>query len=217
MFLREIGPRLDSSNFRLTSRSPHNSLENLPKKKNRLTPESVPTFILGVMTRTGSELKTFTSGELARLAGVSTDTLRHYERKGVLSIPNRLPNGYRMYPADSLQRVLLIRRALTVGFTLEELAIFLKSRDRGHPPCRDVRAMAGNKLDEIDKRISELKTLRAELRQIIEEWDHLLLTTAPSEESGLLEFLSRRSKPAHNKPSTPGTRSFKTALRKARK
>src|SRR5258707_8730937 len=87
---KKDGPRLGSSNFLLTSRSPHNSLENLPQKKNRLTPESVPTFILGVMTRTGSELKTFTSGELARLAGVSADTLRHYERKGVLSIPNRL-------------------------------------------------------------------------------------------------------------------------------
>jgi len=169
------------------------------------------------MTRTGSELKTFTSGELARLAGVSADTLRHYERKGVLSMPNRLPNGYRMYPADSLQRVLLIRRALTVGFTLDELAIFLKSRDRGNPPCRDVRAMAGNKLDEIDKQISELKTLRAEFRQIIEEWDHLLLTTQPSAESGLLEFLSKRPTLAHNDTTTTGARSFKTALRKANK
>jgi DNA-binding transcriptional MerR regulator len=167
------------------------------------------------MTRKGSELKTFTSGELARLAGISTDTLRHYERKGVLSIPKRLPNGYRVYPADGLQRVLLIRRALTVGFTLDELAIFLKSRDRGHPPCRDVRALAGNKLDEINKQISELKSLRTEFRQIIEEWDHLLLTTLPSAEAGLLEVLSKQPKNARNERSSLVRRSFKTAPRKA--
>jgi DNA-binding transcriptional MerR regulator len=169
------------------------------------------------MTRIGGKLKTFTSGELARLAGVSADTLRHYERKGVLAAPNRLPNGYRVYPADGLQRVLLIRRALTVGFTLDELAKFLKARDRGQPPCRDVRAMAGKKLDEINKQISELKTLRAEFRQIVEEWDLLLLNTPPSTEAGLLEFLSRQSKPARNERSSHGTRSFKTALRKASK
>jgi MerR family Zn(II)-responsive transcriptional regulator of zntA len=167
------------------------------------------------MTRRDYELKTFTSGELARLAGVSPDTLRHYERKGVLVAPDRLPNGYRVYPADGLQRVLLIRRALTVGFTLDELASFLKARDRGHPPCRDVRAMAGKKLDEINKQISELKTLRAEFRQIVEEWDHLLLTTSPSAEAGLLEFLSKQSQPVRNERSSHGIRSFKTALRKA--
>ncbi|MDQ3744132.1 MAG: MerR family transcriptional regulator, partial [Acidobacteriota bacterium] len=71
------------------------------------------------------------SGELARLAGVSTDTLRHYERKGVLPKPRRLGNGYRKYPTNSVERVRLIRRALSVGFTLDELGKFLKARDRG--------------------------------------------------------------------------------------
>src|SRR4051812_28459483 len=86
------------------------------------------------------------AGELARLAGVSSDTLRHYERKGVLPRPLRLSNGYRKYPASSVDRVRLIRRALAVGFTLDELARFLKARDRGQAPCREVRALASEKL-----------------------------------------------------------------------
>ena len=68
------------------------------------------------------------AGELARASGVSTDTLRHYERKGVLPAPRRSPNGYREYPAEALARVLLVRRALAVGFTLDELAQILRAR-----------------------------------------------------------------------------------------
>jgi DNA-binding transcriptional MerR regulator len=62
------------------------------------------------------------AGALARAAGVSTDTLRHYERKGVLGAPRRSANGYREYPPESLERVRLIRRALCFGLTLDELA-----------------------------------------------------------------------------------------------
>jgi len=58
------------------------------------------------------------SGQLARQSGVSTDTLRHYERLGLLSLPQRTPGNYREYPPTSQQRVELIRRALTIGFSL---------------------------------------------------------------------------------------------------
>nr|MDQ5839375.1 MerR family transcriptional regulator [Acidobacteriota bacterium] len=81
------------------------------------------------------------AGELARAAGVSTDTLRHYERKGVLACPRRSANGYREYPADALARVRLVRRALAVGFTLDELARILRARERGVAPCREVREL----------------------------------------------------------------------------
>ena len=79
------------------------------------------------------------AGELARLAGVSTDTLRHYERKGLLPAPQRAANGYRQYAAGSLDRVRLIRRALAIGFTIDELAVILKERDRGHAPAQAAR------------------------------------------------------------------------------
>src|SRR5437763_13872849 len=86
------------------------------------------------------------AGELARASGVSTDTLRHYERKGVLPRPRRSPNGYREYAAESLARVLLVRRALASGFTLDELARGMRARQRGGSPCRAVGAHAAPKL-----------------------------------------------------------------------
>src|SRR4029078_7507815 len=102
------------------------------------------------MSKVSSFPEGLLAGELARLAGVSSDTLRHYERKGVLPKPLRLSNGYRKYPANSLDRVRLIRRALDVGFTLAELARFMKARDRGQAPCREVRALAAEKLAELE-------------------------------------------------------------------
>src|SRR5690242_20496458 len=101
----------------------------------------------------------FTSGQLARLAGVSADTLRHYERMGVLQTPDRLENGYRRYPPESLARVRMVRRALALGFTLEELARIVQERDRGGAPCRRVRDMAATKLTELEARIREMEVL----------------------------------------------------------
>jgi DNA-binding transcriptional MerR regulator len=134
----------------------------------------------------------FRSGELARLAGVSTDTLRHYERKGVLPIARRLSNGYRKYPPDSLHRVRLVRRALAVGFTLDELARFMKARDRGQAPCREVRALAALKLSELEGRLSEMQALRDELRATLKDWDKRLAGKSDGQRAGLLEALSEQ-------------------------
>jgi DNA-binding transcriptional MerR regulator len=86
------------------------------------------------------------SGELARLAGISADTLRHYERLGLLPASART-SGYRNYPESALERVFLIRSALSVGFSLSELQTILKMRDAGKVPCHRVRAMAQSKLE----------------------------------------------------------------------
>jgi MerR family transcriptional regulator, mercuric resistance operon regulatory protein len=129
------------------------------------------------------------SGELARLAGVSTDTLRHYERKGLLARPRRSPNGYREYPASDLDRVRLVRGALGIGFTLDELARFLSVRDRGGAPCIQVRILAGTKLTEVETQLGELSMLRDELRSLLKNWDALLAKNKPSERAGLLESL----------------------------
>ena len=134
----------------------------------------------------------FRSGELARLAGVSTDTLRHYERKGVLPVAGRLNNGYRKYPPDSLDRVRLVRRALAVGFTLDELAQFLKARDRGQAPCREVRALAEEKLADLERRLEEMMSLRGEMRAIIGDWDRRLKGKKKGERAGLLEALAQQ-------------------------
>lgn len=135
----------------------------------------------------------YRSGELAQLAGVSTDTLRHYERKGVLPAPRRSANGYRVYPPQALERVRLVRRALGVGFTLDELARILKERERGRPPCRQVRRLAATKLAEIETRLSELLIVRDELRATLTDWDARLAETNDGERAGLLEALAQTS------------------------
>jgi DNA-binding transcriptional MerR regulator len=130
------------------------------------------------------------SGELSRLAGVSADTLRHYERKGLLVRPRRSRNGYREYPTSALDRVRLIQRALRVGFTLDELARILKVRDRGGAPCREVRSLAERKLEEVEARLSQLTNLRDDLFSLLKDWDELLTNKAPTERAGLLDALA---------------------------
>jgi len=133
--------------------------------------------------------KTLSAGELARRAGVSSDTLRHYERKGVIAPPPRGQNGYRRYPKEALARVLLIRRALGLGFTLDDLAGVLRVRDRGGVPCGRVRALAATKLEDVERRLRELMNLRNELRSVLREWNTQLAKTPAGKRAGLLELL----------------------------
>ena len=129
------------------------------------------------------------SGELSRLAGVSSDTLRHYERLGILSKPLRTSGGYRNYPADSLDRVRLIQSALKVGFSLSELATILKMRDRGEAPCRRVRDMAETKIENLRQQISDLLIMRDQLERIVKDWDARLARTRKGKQARLLENL----------------------------
>ena len=139
------------------------------------------------------------AGELARAAGVSTDTLRHYERKGVLGAPRRSANGYREYPPDALARVLLVRRALAYGFTLDELARVLRARERGAAPCREVRALAAAKLSDVEARLGELTALREELRTTLADWDSRLSKAADGGRAGLLESLTDSDSPGRKR------------------
>jgi MerR family copper efflux transcriptional regulator len=127
------------------------------------------------------------SGELARICGVSPDTIRHYERVGVLPRALRGDNGYRRFPRAAVARVHLIRRALVIGFSLPELVRILRQRDDGTPPCRTVRAMAGSKLEALDRRITEMIETREQLANLLGEWDDRLAATRDGGAAGLLE------------------------------
>jgi MerR family copper efflux transcriptional regulator len=129
------------------------------------------------------------SAELARLAGVSADTLRHYERKGLLQKAPRSANGYREYPPEAFARVQLVRRAVALGFTLDEIARFLSVRDRGGAPCRRVRALAEKKLGTIENRLAELSRARDSLRAVLHHWDSLLARAPEGKRAGLLDAL----------------------------
>lgn len=129
------------------------------------------------------------SGELARLTGVSTDTLRHYERLGLLPKPPRTDGGYRDYPPHSLDRVRLIRRALSVGFSLPELTTILKMRDGGEAPCRRVQAMAESKLEQVKQQIQNLIEMRGQLEAMLKHWNVKLTRTRRGQPARLLEDL----------------------------
>ena len=133
------------------------------------------------------------SGELAQRTGVSADTLRAYERRGLLPPASRSSNGYRLYPAEAVARVELIQAGLAFGFTLSELGRFLGARRAGSPPCREVRDAAKARLREIEGAVAELQGLHEALTELVEEWDRRLKSAgaSPRRPLGLLETLPR--------------------------
>lgn len=135
------------------------------------------------------------SGQLARLTGVSTDSLRHYERLGLLPKPLRTRRGYRDYPAQASERVRMIQRALSAGFSLAELATILRMRDRGEVPCQKVRAMGEAKLQQVKQQVKELLVMRKQLEGILRDWDLRLARSGNREPAHLLETLPSGLKP----------------------
>ena len=148
--------------------------------------------------------KTLRIGELARRAGVSPDTIRHYERRGVLGRPERASNGYRTYPEGTLEKILAVRGALDVGFTLEELSTIARERARGGTPCRRVRNLAEQKLAGVEARLAELADIRDGLRRLVAEWDRRLARTPAGRRAGLLDSLGSESRPRRGR--VPGPR-----------
>jgi Hg(II)-responsive transcriptional regulator len=108
------------------------------------------------------------TGELARQAGVGVETLRFYERQGLLPEPPRRASGYRDYPPESVGLVRFIRRAQAIGFTLKEVRDLLALREIPRATCGDVVALARHKLTEIDAKLADLHSMRAALAGLLE-------------------------------------------------
>jgi DNA-binding transcriptional MerR regulator len=130
--------------------------------------------------------------DVAAATGVSTDTLRHYERQGLLPRITRTAAGYRQYSAATVERVLLIQRALVVGFSLADLKLVLAVRDKGGAPCVGVRGLVGERLEQLNRRIEEMLVLRDELRVLLTDWDEKLARTPKGARAHLLETLGSR-------------------------
>ena len=151
---------------------------------------------------------TLLAGELARLAGLSKDALRFYERRGLLPAPRRGSNGYRRYPPEAVRRVRLIRVAFSIGFSVSELSGILRVRDAGGAPCRDVRRLAGEKLERLRGEIRALSRLSADLERVLADWDRKLAKAGEGTRAGLLEALvALRSAEAPKAPARATDRS----------
>lgn len=105
-------------------------------------------------------------GELARAADVGVETIRYYERRGLLARPPRRASGYRQYPPQAVHRVRFIRRAQALGFTLREIEELLALRVDDERSCADVRALARAKLEDIERRVAELQQMGRALERV---------------------------------------------------
>ncbi len=104
-------------------------------------------------------------GELAQAAGLSRDAIRYYEKVGLLFSPGRRENGYRVYRDEDLDRLRMIRNLKDLGFTLAEIRAFIDSGPVESATCVDVGPRVRKKLDEIDRKIAELKAKRSRIRR----------------------------------------------------
>jgi len=106
-----------------------------------------------------------TLGALARAAGVNPETIRYYERRGLLAEPPRTPAGYRQYTAEDRERLALIRRAKDLGFTLAEIADLVGDGPRGS--TAEVRDAARRKLADVERQIAGLADQRERLQALL--------------------------------------------------
>jgi DNA-binding transcriptional MerR regulator len=129
-----------------------------------LTLESTPRFTVAtVATRRISE----TAAE----AGVSSDTLRYYERIGLISPAERAPSGYRRYDALAAERVRFIKGAQRMGLRLTDIRDLLEIRDRGACPCGHTRGLLVQRLNSVNEQLCHLRALRHDLVEMLDGLD----------------------------------------------
>ncbi len=109
-------------------------------------------------------------GELAKQTGLAVGTLRYYSDLGLLQPVQRGDNGYRYYSQDASQQVQFIKKAQTLGFTLEEIKKILNVRDRGEKPCSLVQSLLDQKIDQLELKIEQMTLFKAELEEYRTTW-----------------------------------------------
>ena len=141
-----------------------------------------------------SEGSSLTIGKLAAAAGVGVETIRFYERQGLLPQPPRRRSGYRQYPPEAVARVLFIRRAKNLGFTLREIVELLDLRVAPGTNCATVRTRAKSKLDDIDQKMAELERMRGALQRLVKA----CRGRGPRSDCPILEALEKEETHAHD-------------------
>lgn len=111
------------------------------------------------------EYQNLTRSQLAKASGVGIETLRFYEKRGLLPEPPRGANGYRYYQSDHVQRLQFVQRAKELGFTLDEVAELLSLHEHAGDQG-DVKALAQEKLNELDKKLAHLQRMRTALAAV---------------------------------------------------
>lgn len=143
--------------------------------------------------------QTFTSrrslkiGDVSKESGIGIEALRFYERSGLLGKPARSQSGYRLYDEAVLERLDFIKKAQTLGFSLDEIRRIIEDAKAGDSPCEEVREIVRRRLSELDERMREMRRYRKELAETLVEWD--TLGQAPGHICGLIEAANLETAP----------------------
>jgi DNA-binding transcriptional MerR regulator len=130
--------------------------------------------------------ETLQIGQVAQKLDLNPKTIRYYEEIGLLPEPKRTPSGYRQYAASDVERIDFIRRARTLEMSLDEVGEILSLRDQGEAPCPYVLHLVGDKIEQVERKIEDLRELRRELRDL-----HAEATALP------LEILAAKGQLCH--------------------
>lgn len=138
-------------------------------------------------------------GEVAKQTGIGIETLRFYERSGLLDAPVRTEAGYRLYGADALTTLEFIKRAQILGFTLTEISRIISESRSGASPCDEVREIVRQRLAELDERLQQMQLYRDAVANTLRQWDQT--GKAAGRFCGLIESAEIEvRKPASRKP-----------------
>ena len=147
--------------------------------------DPVPRYIPEAEAMTETKA-TLTLGAVAASAGVNRQTVRYYERRGLLPAPPRTAANYRAYAAGAVQRVRFIKRAQALGFTLREVAELIALHEAPHGRCADVRARAQAKVRAIEAKVRALQAMRRSLAALVADCPD----TPPASRCPILENLA---------------------------
>ena len=134
-------------------------------------------------------METLTIGRLAQEGGVNLETIRYYERQGLLPKPPRTTGGYRIFPKDAARRLRFIKRAQQLGFSLNEIRELLSLRMKPGTERADIRARAEAKITDIEQKIQTLQAMEKTLRRLADRCDGC----GPLVECPILESLERNA------------------------
>jgi MerR family mercuric resistance operon transcriptional regulator len=139
-----------------------------PAKPSALTPYLRTDLIISFATRVDGMI---TIGQVAKQAGVGVETVRFYERKGLIDQPRRPGSGFRDYPDEVVAKIRFIRHAKDLGFTLSEIGELLSLRAHPRTSCSAVKVRAEQKVADIDERVRSLRRIRRTLVKLAEACD----------------------------------------------
>lgn len=124
-----------------------------------------------------------TIGNVAKLCGVGVETIRYYEREGIINQPKKSTETFREYPEDTIHRIRFIKRAQELGFSLDEITELLSLRVKGSGSCSSVKSKAEQKIAQIEEKIADLKQIQSALKKVKDSCER----QAPGEKCPVLE------------------------------